>query len=193
MSKLSAIEKIMVLAIIVLLVGFASRKIDNASSKAAITPSQPAKSEMLDLGVTFQNFRDAYNKVAEFYEVYPISPGHLHWEETETDSTFYYYFGNTVVLFGKMDRATGVLKTVAVGCDPDKGVSEKDVIERAAVIYLFVIKALNPKLTNEQSENVVRKLSTNLRNYAVLEGNVRYRSRIYDEKLLLSAEGKDFR
>ena len=190
LQKLSTIEKILVAIITALVVVIFVRRIGGTPRNDATRNIQP---KSVDLGITYRGFINRYNALTKWYELPEFALTKLYLKEKNDVETFFYDLGGTVVLFGDKDKTTGLLTSVTVGCEPEKGYSEKGVVSRAGVAYIFVIRVLSPELTEEQSKEVMTVLASNLKNYSVLKGNIRYRSHIYNGMLLLSAEGKDFR
>lgn len=191
MGKLSTIEKILVSIIAVLVVVIFVRRIGGTPRNDAIQNTQP---KAVDLGITYRGFINRYNALIQWYGLSKIALTEpLHWKEKGGVETFFYDLGDTVVLFGDRDKATGMLTSVTVGCDPDKSSSKRNIVSRADIVYIFVIRVLSTELTETESRAVLSQLSLNLKSSSLLKGNIRYWSRVYNGLLLLSAEGKDFK
>ena len=186
--KLSVIEKILIVVTVAILIGVFSNK---HSSPPANNPPQIKQVEnpkVADLGLTVSEFRQAYEEWVTSYSVPSLRIRGAYSSTKDGKYSTYLHTSDTIFLELEMDNEKTWIQRVTVACEPSKILDEKSVIERAGIAYIFVIEILTPELTSEEHDNIVHKLSSNLKNYSVVEGDIRYKTRFYNGFLMLSAE-----
>lgn len=190
-NKLCFTEKVIIFCIICcLLKGLIDRlpsEVSNNRAKQTVAETQ----KVLDLGITFQDFRENYQAQIEETGFTRLALQNLYWQDKQEISTFFCDLGYTAVIFGDVDSETGNILSITVGCEPEKFINEKKALGRCTLIYLLAARSLNPSFSREEIGDIVNKLSSNLKSYSVVKNNVRYRSKIYDKKLFLTIKHKD--
>lgn len=190
-NKLCFTEKVIIFCIICcLLKGLIDRlpsEVSNNRAKQTVAETQ----KVLDLGITFQDFRENYQAQIEETGFTRLALQNLYWQDKQEISTFFCDLGYTAVIFGDVDSETGNILSITVGCEPEKVINEKKALGRCTLIYLLAARSLNPSFSREEVGDIVNKLSSKLKSYSVVKNNVRYRSKIYDNKLFLTIKHKD--
>lgn len=188
--KLSVIEKILIVATVILL--FLSGSTKTKSPPVQTQPqSQPTRSAPLketNLGLTVSEFRQAYEELVAEYAVLTVSIS-----ETYTKgNTIFFYLNKSVAIMLETEGADSEIKKITVSCEPDKYSNSRNIIERAAIAYSIVIEILSPELTAEERFNILEKmeLSQKIKHALTLNGDIIYKADVYNGILMLSAEPK---
>lgn len=142
------------------------------------------------LGVTVSRFQSTYEKLVEKYSVPSVGIRGTYSSTKDGKYSTYLNTSDTVFIELETDNDKTWIQSVTIACEPANAFDEKSVIERASIAYLLTIEILQPNLTENERQNLLHKLSANLKNYSVVEGEVRYKTRIYNGILMLSAEPK---
>lgn len=155
------------------------------------TEKVPEQSKVLNLGMTFEQFKAAYN--ATIAENFP----QMGWDLSETKlrswedkDTFMYKFNDNVALMGAAEKNSGMMKEVMV-----LTVSQKhEDIEIALAAFVPLMLTLSPELTVEQRGKLLEDLNLvgdkvdeliNQNDGVAVRGNVRYRTTFDRDKFVL--------
>ena len=164
---------------------------DKSQPAQVVAPVQkPAPAKVLNLGMTFEQFKAAYNaKIAEYVP-------ETGWDVSATtlisgtgQDVFMWQFMEQVALMGMVDKSTGMVKNLVVMALPQ---NQTD-YEGAMVVYTLVITVLNPELNYGQRSELLGELHifdtlydtfTDLQhhNFDALRGNVKYQTDYIAEK-----------
>ena len=180
------------------MVAFADFFLPSSPLRKDIQPSEESfnsskkieKSKVKHLGVTVSGFQRTYENLVEEYAVPSLRIRETHTSTKSGKYRTYFLIGSTVAIELETDSTKTQVQSITVFCEPAKGNTEKSVIERATVAYILVMEILTPELTPEECNSIIHKLSSNLKNYSVVEGNIRYKTRLYNGILMLSAEAR---
>lgn len=168
-------------------------KPDTEQLQQTTEQSAPAELEkVLNLGMTFEEFKSAFNKIAVERNVPQLVLTDIRFFDSEGKFVQQYPAG--LYLFGIVDNKTGFLKEVIIGkdfiLDESKRQSE---VEVAGIVFLVAVTALNPASTPSERAEILNKLSTKAKNSSVVIGNAEYSSLLFDKgkSLSLSIKAKD--
>ena len=151
-------------------------------------PPKPAK--VLNLGMTFEQFKAAYDaKIAEYAPEtgWDVSASAL--TIGEKQDVFMWQFSERVALMGMVDKTTGLLKNLVVMSSPQ---NQTD-YEAAMLAYGLAITVLNPELNYGQRSELLEELhifdalydtfmDLKQRNFSAFRGNVKYETGYLAEK-----------
>lgn len=191
--NLSKIQSFIIAGIILVMILFAEFHNDTyaPANTKTVQNTVVETPETLDLNLTYQNFRNNYNMTVAKHWTTKSSLNDVYWKEKSNLDTFYCDLGCTVVISGDIDKKTGNLININVGCEPERAVREKDAVARCAMVYTMAIMSLNTKLSRDDADAIVKKLCSNLKNSSTIKDETKYQSKIYNNILMLSAKHKD--
>ena len=148
----------------------------------------PAPAKVLNLGMTFEQFKAAYNaKIAEYAPEtgWDVSSMLLGYKKNH-DSLFSYKFNERIAMIGVADENSSMIKKVIIASKPQ---NQTD-YETALVIYLLVISTISPEISYDDRSKLFEELrlwedfsdtykDLSQQGNETLRGNVKY-STAYD-------------
>lgn len=156
--------------------------------KPAPKPTLPPKSEpppkVLNLGMTFEQFKSAYDaKIAEYAPETGWNVSATTLANGKEQDVFLWQFMERVALMGMVSKDNGLLKNLVVMSLPQ---NQTD-YEAAVLAYGLAIATLNPELNYGQRSELLGELHVfdalydtfmdlKQRNYDALRGNVKYQT-----------------
>lgn len=157
-------------------------------------PIVPAK--VTNLGMTLEQFKAAYNaKIREISQEVDWDISSLDLIYGQYDDMFEYDFSSEGILFGTVEKDTGLVKEVCVMSSP------KDLVESSKMSFAYgvVILTLSPELSREQRRVLWDNLKLTADKIPELElsrgivvcGNVRYTTQFSAGIFLFTATAKD--
>ena len=160
--------------------------------KAKIEQPATEREEILDLGITIEEFKSAFNRIASERNVPQLALNDIQF--FDNGGKFVQQYPAGLYLFGVVDKKTGFLKEISIGkefiLNESKRQSE---VEIAGVTFLIAVAALNPELSADERAEILNKLSEKAKNSSVVVGNAKYSSLLFDKgkSLSLSINAKD--
>ena len=156
----------------------------------------PAPAKVLNLGMTFEQFKAAYNaKIREIAQDVDWDISSVDLIYGQYDDTFEYEFASEGILIGTVEKDTGFVKEICVMSSP------KSQLESAKMFFAYTVTILilSPELNVEQRKALLTNLKLIADKIPELElskgmavcGNVRYTTRLIDGVFLLTATAKD--
>lgn len=144
--------------------------------------------ETPNLGMTFQEFKEKYNKQVAEHNISQLAMNEIHWEESDTQKKFFSPLNDTIRIYGEVDVRTGNLSGIVVCCEPKKTRYGKQEVEKAALVHAIAMKILNPSLTKQDLTNIGNDLGKKPKRNFVINGTFRYGIYTNDDSIFLSIE-----
>lgn len=179
-------KKLFRVAVIVLFVFFGFSLVGCSHSEKQESSVQESKIETPNLGMTFQEFKEKYNRQVNERNISQLAMNELHWQDGESDKKFLSFLGDTVVIYGTVDVKTGNLTEISVSCEPKKVRYGEQVVKKAALVYAVAMKVFNPSLTEQDLTKIGNDLGKKLKRRSVINGDFKYSSFVWDDTLYLS-------
>ena len=146
-----------------------------------------------NLGMTASQFIQKYNASVESYGITSMRIGATKNKTGDVLSTFQYMFTPNIAIIGTMGTADGLLREVCILSTP----TTEDEALRALMAFTAVSLIVNPEMTSEERDNLMRQLkiynAEELRysDGTAVFGNVRYTTQFINGILNFIASAKD--
>lgn len=154
------------------------------------TPVKDKPARASDIGLTVEEYVKEYNAIAEsknsFLQLSVLG------QDMEEDGKrkVHYHLGDSVMLMLEADSSTGYVSKIVVGCKPE-GYTEKQIIERAGIVYIFAIQAASAEFTEDKAMSIISKLSKNLKHNTVSTEYLKFDSVVFGKIMLLRIQASD--
>ena len=185
--KLSTIEKILIVATLILGGMFLVGKLTKKSPAIGKTP-EILKSQ--DLEISLEDFQIRYNKNALERNLPQMQLKGIEFGKTDRN-TFGYKFVDTFYLLGKINPETGKIKSLSV--TKQIVLNDNNELKISALAFLIMIQTLQPSLSAAERSAIIEKFSSDSQPYSkFVAGNIEYSMAILQDKkiLVFSADPK---
>ena len=136
-----------------------------------------------DFGLTVSEFQKAYEGLVSENAVPALHVSEVY---SKNANETYFYTSDTVAL--EIETTGEKIHSVTVFGESSRGSSERKVIERVTLAYIFTIATLNPEWSRADCGAITNRLSENLKSSSVSRDGVTYSTRFYNGILMLSAK-----
>ena len=159
----------------------------SVSSKVADEPIQTSPietkaeqpEEILNLGITIEDFETAFNRTAVERNVPQLVLNDVQFFDNGEKIVQKYPAG--LYLFGVVDKKNGFLKEVTV-CKEfllNRSERQSEAVV-AGITFLIAVAALKPELSSDERAEILNKLSRDAKNSSVVMNNTKYSSLLFD-------------
>ena len=193
--KLSTIEKILLLLTILLVTAVTFNKMQNKSVKVSqIKTIQRTEEKVLNLGMTFEEFREVYEEKVLLNESPLMSLDNAEIEENEnTINCTLKDVGIMMVIF--KDVKTEKINRIAVLAEPfyDRTKAEKTFYLMAQyTVWSLAAQVFSSNMEEQKyRESAIKRLYSNINQDYMMNGNIRYKAVKNGKVVSLFIEAKD--
>ena len=193
-GKLSTIEKILVAIIAVLGVIIFVRNLERTSSREVDKLAHFPPPEALNLGLTLDSFKKAYNHKAMENELLSLSLDNVTIEEKDDKSRVLCYFGDVVMMID-VDKSSGLVNKISVASEPFTNANrtkKTQILLLQSVVWGLSSMVFNPVMENQQyRESALRRILSNPNTDYMISGNIKIAAIRIDNFLIITIEPRD--
>ena len=193
-GKLSTIEKILVAIIAVLGVIIFVRNLERTSSREVDKLAHFPPPEALNLGLTLDSFKKAYNHKAMENELLSLSLNNVTIEEKDDKSGVLCYFGDVVMMID-VDKSSGLVNKISVASEPFTNANrtkKTQILLLQSVVWGLSSMVFNPVMENQQyRESALRRILSNPNTDYMISGNIKIAAIRIDNFLIITIEPRD--
>lgn len=194
MRRLSALEKLMLVIIAVLVVVTFVRKWERVPSRDADKVAHFQATEVLNLGMTLDSFKKAYNQRAIENEFVALSLDNVTIEEKDDKSGVLCYFGDVVMMID-IEKSSGLVNKISVAAEPftnANSTKKTQILLLQSTVWSLSSMVFNSVMENQQyRESALRRILSNPNTDYMISGNIKIAAIRIDDFLIITIEPRD--
>lgn len=193
--KLSYIEKILLLLTVFMLICFSFNKLTNKSVKISQTKvTQRMEEKVLNLGMTFEEFREIYEEKVLLNGSPIISLDNAEIEENENAINFTFKdIGIMMVIF--KEAKTEKINRIAVLAEPFRNHTETEkifLLVAQSTVWSLAAQVFSSNMEQQKyRESAIKRLYSSMNQDYMMNGNIRYKAVQNGKVVALFIEAKD--
>ena len=150
--------------------------------------------EVLNLGMTLDSFKKAYNHKAMENELLSLSLDNVTIEEKDDKSGVLCYFGDVVMMID-VDKSSGLVTQISVASEPFTNANrtkKTQIMLLQSVVWGLSSMVFNQVMENQQyRESALRRILSNPNTDYMISGNIKIAAIRIDNFLIITIEPKD--
>ena len=186
-SKILFLGVVLCLVVALTYSGTSNNKKTGVSPTLSVNQSRKYShaTEVLNLGMTLDSFKKAYNHKAMENELLSLSLDNVTIEEKADKSGVLCYFGDVVMMID-VDKSSGLVTQISVASEPFTNAN------RTKVVWGLSSMVFNPVMENQQyRESALRRILSNPNTDYMISGNIKIAAIRIDNFLIITIEPKD--
>ena len=150
--------------------------------------------EVLNLGMTLDSFKKAYNHKAMENELLSLSLDNVTIEEKDDKSGVLCYFGDVVMMID-VDKSSGLVTQISVASEPFTNANrtkKTQIMLLQSVVWGLSSMVFNQVMENQQyRESALRRILSNPNTDYMISGNIKIAAIRIDNFLIITIEPRD--
>ena len=195
-SKILFLGVVLCLVVALTYSGTSNNKKTGVSPTLSVNQSRKYShaTEVLNLGMTLDSFKKAYNHKAMENELLSLSLDNVTIEEKDDKSGVLCYFGDVVMMID-VDKSSGLVNKISVASEPFTNANrtkKTQILLLQSVVWGLSSMVFNPVMENQKyRESALRRILSNPNTDYMISGNIKIAAIRIDNFLIITIEPKD--
>ena len=195
-SKILFLGVVLCLVVALTYSGTSNNKKTGVSPTLSVNQSRKYShvTEVLNLGMTLDSFKKAYNHKAMENELLSLSLDNVTIEEKDDKSGVLCYFGDVVMMID-VDKSSGLVTQISVASEPFTNANrtkKTQIMLLQSVVWGLSSMVFNQVMENQQyRESALRRILSNPNTDYMISGNIKIAAIRIDNFLIITIEPKD--
>ena len=195
-SKILFLGVVLCLVVALTYSGTSNNKKTGVSPTLSVNQSRKYSraTEVLNLGMTLDSFKKAYNHKAMENELLSLSLDNVTIEEKADKSGVLCYFGDVVMMID-VDKSSGLVTQISVASEPFTNANrtkKTQIMLLQSVVWGLSSMVFNQVMENQQyRESALRRILSNPNTDYMISGNIKIAAIRIDNFLIITIEPKD--
>lgn len=180
--------------IVVLVVVIFVRRLDKVPTHEVTPSKQVASVKALDLGMTLDEFKTAYNQKAIENDLTALAFDNVTFEEKSEGGGVLCYFGDVVMMID-VDKSSNLVNKISVGAEPftyANRTKKTQILLLQSVVWGLSSMVFNPTMENQQyRESALKRILSGRNTDYMISGNIKIAAFQVGDVLMITIEPRD--